>query len=111
MHVRIGKPKAERPKLEVGVTCQLFYKVETRQTRSSGGTDMRTVTNCIHMFQEWPPFDPGLSEQSFTVRIPEDGPWSYDGKAFGFIWSAVAREKRRFYQSDAGRVAYLEVMP
>ena len=111
VHVRIGKPKSERPKLEVGLSCQLFYKVETRSRNSSGGTDVRTTTNYIDMFEQWPPLDPGLSEQSFTVPVPEDGPWSYDGKSFGFLWMAVAREKRRFYQSDAGRVAYLEVMP
>jgi hypothetical protein len=45
------------------------------------------------------------------VRIPEDAPFTYRGTAFGFNWSALAREKRRWYQSDAGRVAILEVMP
>jgi hypothetical protein len=63
------------------------------------------------IFDEWPPLDPSLPEQSFTVRVPADAPFSYDGRAFGFLWMAIAREKRRWFQSDAGRIAYLQVMP
>jgi hypothetical protein len=105
--VRIGKPKAHRPKLEMGVACQAFYVVETKDP----GESYRRSTNYIDMFDEWPPVDPSLPEQSFTVRVPADAPFSYDGKAFGFLWMAIAREKRRWFQSDAGRIAYLEVMP
>jgi hypothetical protein len=108
--VRIGKPKAGRPELEVGVLCQAFYDVETTTT-SSGDTDHRRNTNRVDLFEEWPPLDPSLAQQSFKVRVPEDAPFTYRGTAFGFTWSALAREKRRWYQSDAGRVARLEVMP
>jgi hypothetical protein len=109
VEVRIGKPKADRPKLEVGVLCQAFYDVEEKSTASDG--DYRRRTNHVNLFEEWPEFDPSLSEQSFTVRVPEDAPFTYRGTAFGFVWMALAREKRRWYQSDAGRVATLEVMP
>ena len=47
------------------------------------------------MFEEWPPFDPSAATQILTVRVPDDAPFTYPGKAFGFTWSAVAREKRR----------------
>ena len=106
--LRIGKPKAERPKLEVGVLCQAFYAVETKRP---GESSYRREVNHVNLFEEWPPFDRAESVQTFTVRIPENAPFTYRGKAFGFNWSALAREKRRFFQSDAGRVARLEVMP
>lgn len=108
--VHIGKPKAERPKLEIGVLCQAFYDVE-ETVRTSDDTDYRRRTNYVNMFEHWPELDPSLPEQSFTVRVPEDAPFTYRGSAFGFSWSALAREKRRWYQSDAGYVATLEVMP
>jgi hypothetical protein len=110
VNVRIGKPKADRPKLEVGVLCQAAYDVETKVTRSDD-TDYRRETHYRDLFEEWPPFDPSLPEQSITVRVPEDAPFTYRGTAFGFSWSALAREKRRWFQSDAGRVAVLEVLP
>jgi hypothetical protein len=110
VQVRIGKPKAERPKLEVGVICQAFYDVE-EAVRTSDDTDYRRTTKYVYMFEEWPAFDPSLPEQSFTVRVPEDAPFSYHGSAFGFKWMAIAREKRRWYQSDAAHAATLEVMP
>ena len=110
VNVRIGKPKADRPKLEVGVLCQATYDVETKVTRSDD-TDYRRETHYRDLFEEWPPFDPSLPEQSITVRVPEDAPFTYRGTAFGFSWSALAREKRRWFQSDAGRVAVLEVLP
>lgn len=109
--VRIGKPKADRPKLEVGVLCQAFYKVETSRPSSGAGSDYIQETHHADLFEEWPPFDPSLPQQSFTVRVPEDSPFTYRGDAFGFTWSALAREKRRWFQSDAGRVAVLQVMP
>jgi hypothetical protein len=109
VEVRIGKPKADRAKLEVGVMCQMFYDVETQSTASD--RSYRRTRNWVKMFEEWPPFDPSLPRQTFTVRTPEDAPFTYRGKAFGFAWSALAREKRRWYQSDAGRVAVLEVLP
>jgi hypothetical protein len=111
VEVRIGRPKADRPNLEVGVLCQAFYDVETSSTSSGGDTDYRRQTNHVDLFEEWLPFDPSLAQQTFTVRVPEDAPFTYRGTAFGFVWMALAREKRRWYQSDAGRVATLEVMP
>jgi hypothetical protein len=110
VRVRIGKPRADRPKLEVGVLCQAFYDVETKST-TSGDTDYGRETRYLDLFEEWPQFDPSLPEQSFAVRVPEDAPFTYRGGAFGFSWSALAREKRRWFQSDAGRIAVLEVMP
>jgi hypothetical protein len=110
VQVRIGKPKAERPKLEVGVLCQAYYDVE-ETVRTSDDTDYRRTTKYVYMFEDWFPFDPSLPEQRFTARVPEDAPFSYPGSAFGFKWMAIAREKRRWYQSDAGHVATLEVMP
>jgi hypothetical protein len=110
VQVRIGKPKAYRPKLEVGVLCNAFYDVE-EAVRTSDDTDYRRRTKYVTMFEEWPAFDPSLPEQSFTVRVPEDAPFTYRGSAFGFAWMALAREKRRWYQSDAGHVATLEVLP
>jgi hypothetical protein len=107
--VRIGKPKADRPKLEVGVFCQAFYDVETKSTASD--SHYRRERRWVTLFEERPPFDTSLPEQTFTARVPDDAPFTYRGKAFGFVWMALAREKRRFYQSDAGRSAYLEVMP
>ena len=111
MEVSIGKPKADRPKLEVGFMCQAFYVVETSSTSKGGDTDYRRETNWVTLFEEWPPFDPSLPLQTVSVRIPADAPFTYPGTAFGFTWSALAREKRRWYQSDAGRVAVLEVLP
>jgi hypothetical protein len=108
--VRIGKPKAERPKLEVGFFCNAVYDVE-EAVRTSDDTDYRRRTKLASMFEEWFRFDPSLPEQSFTTRVPEDAPFSYDGSAFGFKWMAMAREKRRWFQSDAAHVATLEVLP
>lgn len=110
VEVRIGKPKADRPKLEVGFLCQAFYDVE-ETVRRSDDTDRRRVTKRATLFEEWPAFDPSLPEQSFTVRIPADAPFSYRGSAFSISWMALAREKRRWFQSDAGHVATLEVLP
>jgi hypothetical protein len=110
VRVHIGKPKAERPMLEIGVLCQAFYDVE-ETVRTSDDTDYRRNTKYVYMFEEWFPFDPSLPEQSFTTRVPEDAPFSYHGSAFGFKWMAIAREKRRWYQSDAGHVATLEILP
>jgi hypothetical protein len=109
--VRIGKPKSERPKLEVLFVCQVKYRVEIREPTSSTG-EFKNVTRAKILFQEQPPIDPSLPEQSFTVTIPQDLPFSYyeDG-VVKFEWFAVAKEKRRFFQSDAGREVYLEVLP
>jgi hypothetical protein len=65
----------------------------------------------VTLLEEWPPFDPSEPAQTLTFSVPEDAPFTYRGDAFGFTWSALAHEKRRFFQSDAGRVAVLEVMP
>ncbi|HLM08471.1 MAG TPA: hypothetical protein VK307_02090 [Thermoleophilaceae bacterium] len=111
VHVRIGKPKSDRPKLQMAVTCRLYYDVETSTRDSDGDTSYRRERNFVKLFEVAPTCDPSLPEQSFSVRVPEDAPFSYDGKAFGFVWQAIAMEKRRWYQSDAGRVATLEVMP
>jgi hypothetical protein len=108
--VRIGKPKAERPKLEVGFFCNAVYDVE-EAVRSSDDTDYRRSTKLASMFAERPPIDPSLPEQSFTVRVPEDAPFTYRGSAFGFAWLAMAKEKRRWFQSDAGHIATVEVLP
>jgi hypothetical protein len=108
--VRIGKPKAERPKLEVGVFCNAMYDVE-ETVRSSDDTDYRRLTKLASMFEERPRIDPSLPKQSFTVRVPEDAPFTYRGSAFGFAWMAMAKEKRRWFQSDAGHVATVEVLP
>jgi hypothetical protein len=108
--VRIGKPRAERPKLEVGFFCNAFYDVE-EAVRSSDDTDYRRRTKLASMFEERPRIDPSLPEQSFTVRVPEDAPFTYRGSAFGFDWLAMAKEKRRWFQSDAGHVATVEVLP
>lgn len=105
--LRIGKPKAERPKLEVALQCQLYYHIETKEP----GKSYRREVNHINMVEERPEFDPSVSEQTITVTIPKDAPFSYHGASFGFNWSVLAVEKRRFFQSDAGRIAYLEVMP
>jgi hypothetical protein len=94
--------------LEMGLACQAFSVVETKKP---GDDSYRRSTNYIDIFDEWPPLDPSLPEQSFTVRVPADAPFSYDGRALGFLWMAIAREKRRWFQSDAGRIAYLQVMP
>ena len=47
-------------------------------------------------------------EIPFELRLPTD---AYQGASFGFNWRVLAIEKRRFFQSDAGRIAYLEAMP
>lgn len=111
--VRIGEPKDKRPKLEVGVLCQAYYDIETTHTDAAdtSNTEYRRETSHATLFEEWPQIDPSAAEQSFTVQIPDDAPFTYRGSAFGFKWSAFAREKRRFFQSDAGRVARLEVLP
>jgi hypothetical protein len=67
--VRIGKPRAERPKLEVGFFCNAFYDVE-EAVRSSDDTDYRRRTKLASMFEERPRIDPSLPEQSFTVPRP-----------------------------------------
>lgn len=108
--VRIGKPKSERPKLEIGFLCQAVYVVETRKPGSSG-SDYRREVYRTDVFEDWPAFDPAAPLQTVSIRVPEDAPFTYRGTAFGFTWSALAREKRRWYQSDAGRVAVLEVLP
>ena len=110
MTVRIGKPKAERPKLEVGFFCNASYDVE-EAVWTSDDTDYRRTTKLKLMFEERPQIDPSLSEQSFTVRVPEDAPFTYRGSAFGFHWLAMAKEKRRWFQSDAGHIATVEVLP
>ena len=83
--------------------------METKSTASD--SHYRRERRWVTLFEERPPVDPSLPEQTFTARVPEDAPFTYRGNAFGFVWMALAREKRRFYQSDAGRSAYLEVMP
>ncbi len=110
MTLRIGKPKQERPKLEVLFACQVNYKVEVREPTSSTGEFKRVIKKKV-LFVEHPEFDPALPEQSFTFTLPTDLPFSYDGGVVSFLWFAVAKERRRFFQSDAGREAYLEVAP
>ena len=105
--LRIGKPKAERPKLEVALQCQLYYHIETKEP----GKSYRREVNRINVVEERPEFDPSVPEQTIAVTIPKDAPFSYQGASFGFNWRVLAVEKRRFFQSDAGRIAYLEIMP
>jgi hypothetical protein len=105
--LRIGKPKAERPKLLVAFQCRLYSHIETKDP----GESYRREVNHVAVLEEWPEFDPSVPEQTFTVSIPKDAPFSYEGDSFGFHWRVLALEKRRWYQSDAARIAYLEVMP
>src|SRR5215216_5105997 len=102
--LRIGKPKAERPKLEVALQCQLCYHIETKEP----GKSYRRQVNRINMVEERPEFDPSVAEHTITVTIPKDAPFSYHGASFSFDWRVLAVEKRRFFQSDAGRIAHLE---
>ena len=108
--LRIGKPKSERPKLEVMLACQVVYRVEVHEPTSSTG-DYKNVTKRQDLFLERPDFDPSLPEQTFTFRIPEDVPFSHEGTIVSFEWFFVAKEARRWFQGDAGREAYIEVLP
>jgi hypothetical protein len=105
--LRIGKPKAERPKLVVAFQCRLYSHIETKDP----GESYRREVNHVAVFEERPEFDPSVAEQRFTVTTPKDAPFSYEGDSFGVHWRVLAVENRRWYQSDAGRIAYLEVMP
>jgi hypothetical protein len=107
---RIGRTRSERPKLEVMLACQAVYKVEVREPTSSTG-EFKIRRYRRDVFVEPLAVDPSLPEQSFTLRIPDDAPFSYAGDAMGFEWFLVAKEKRRWYQGDAGRESYLEVLP
>lgn len=104
--IAIEKPDAGRDTLEVGLTCQCFYMIEYRNS----DRELRYTTNWVDMHEEWPSIDPAASEQTIEVSVPEDAPFSYPGKRFGFVWMALAREKRRM-RGDPRRIAILQVSP
>ena len=108
--VEIGKPAPERETLEVGLMCQADYDLEVRTVDSEGDETYSRQTQTATLFEEWPALDTTAPNQRLEFQVPADGPFSYDGSAFGFRWFVVAREARRL-RSDPRRAARLQVLP
>ena len=108
VNVMIGleKPSADRDEIELGLMCQADHLVEYRNSDRELRQERRAKT----VYEDWPGFDPALPRQEVTFEIPADAPFSYEGKAFGYRWFVVARERRKF-RSDPTRSARLRVLP
>ena len=104
--VEIGSPDAER-KIEVGLLCQVGFDVATRDPGDVGTT---RETRWHNLVSEWPTIDAGAPTQTLDFHIPEAGPFTYAGKALGFVWKLNAKESRRF-RGDPTSQAFLRVRP
>ena len=108
--VSIAEPEAGRDTLRVGLMCQADSDVETTSTTSGGDTSHRRETRTKTLYEVWPDVDTTLGRQTIELELPADGPFSYDGSAFGFRWFVLAREAKRL-RSDPHRSARLHVLP
>ena len=86
--------------VEVGVVCTETYA--DRQT-SSGGSGTRTHRALVDAaeYERWQRAEAGMPIQRFTLSIPHDGPFSYEGEHLSLAWRASAREPVRFRPDPA----------
>jgi hypothetical protein len=80
--------------LEVGLACDERVDTEARVfVRGASVVRRQTGEETIH--EQWQPASPGVGEQSFTLRVPEDAPYSYEGACVSWGWRVSARAARR----------------
>jgi hypothetical protein len=105
--IHIGEPAPGRDSFKVGLMCQADSRVETTRP---GEAASRRETRTRTLFELWPEIDPSQPAQQVWFTLPADGPFSYDGSAFGFRWFVLAREAKPL-RSDPHRSARLQILP
>jgi hypothetical protein len=90
-------PRAEG--LEVGIVCVERYDLQANaQTR--GAVIVVRETNQWTAYEQWQEVEPGAGEQTLTIEIPRDAPYSYEGDCVSYAWRVSAR-RVRMLRSDA----------
>lgn len=70
------------PRLELGLVCDVWYDVEV-----GSGEDRSRTTKRALVWEDWRPSSPAM-----RFRVPEDGPYSWEGTNLSFGWRIVARQ-------------------
>lgn len=100
--VNVTTAESERD-VEVGIVCTETYATfmpSKRLTRSD-----RQLVDAVE-YEHWQPLG---AEQSATLEIPADAPFSYAGKHLSFTWRVAARQRAR--GPDPTRTQELNVLP
>ena len=92
-------------RLEVGLVCTEEY---SRRSEDERGYP-RELTAYATAYEEWVPLA-GEGEQTVRLKVPADGPFSYQGGHLKYRWHAVARGVRRL-RPDLRATCDLEVRP
>lgn len=80
--------------LEVGLACDERVDTEVRVfVRGAIVVRRQTGEEAIH--EQWQHARPGAGEQTFTLRVPDEAPYSYEGACVSWGWRVSARAARR----------------
>ena len=79
--------------LEVGLVCSELYDYVAR-AQTKGGTINILQTGQATAYEQWHAIEPGAGEQTLTIEIPRDAPYSYEGDCVSYAWRVSARRVR-----------------
>ena len=95
VHLEVSAPDKIGERLEYGLVCTAWYDDRQQQSSSNGGGGSRRVSVETAAWESWIEASKSAGTQSVTLRVPEDGPFSYEGTCLSFAWRASAREPKR----------------
>jgi hypothetical protein len=80
--------------LEVGLACDERVDTEARVfVRGASVVRRQTAEEAIH--EQWQSAGAGAGDRTFTFRVPDDAPYSYEGACVSWGWRVSARAARR----------------
>jgi hypothetical protein len=90
--VTLDHPQSAKD-LEVGLVCVEAYDLQSRTQTKAGVITVRQ-TSRANAYEHWQGVEPAAGEQTFSLEIPSDAPYSYEGDCISFAWRVSARRVR-----------------
>lgn len=78
--------------VEVGLVCTEAYAVLMSDADGSGSSE---GTSWARAYEAWVPVESIPGSHTVRLRVPADGPFSYEGDYLSFRWEVVARGVRK----------------
>jgi hypothetical protein len=92
--LRIASPDAvDAERLELGLICTERYDYE-QVTHSRNGTQRSRQTRQVAAHEDWREVDRAAPQQTISLDIPPQGPFSFEGDCVSYAWRVSAREVR-----------------